>query len=257
MKLGFEETQEPYSSGSQNARAWTERWVKDWLFCPNCGNSKINQFPANRPVADFVCPRCAEEFELKSQKTEFSTKVVDGAFRTMCERLAANNNPNLLLLNYDLPRRSVKNAFVIPKHFFVQEIIEKRKPLAETARRAGWVGCNILLSQIPEAGKIFIIRNSEPRPKEVVLAQWKQTLFLRRQDLEGRGWLVEVMRCIESLGKNEFELDDMYRFERKLGELYPNNQNIRPKIRQKLQELRDYGFLDFVSRGRYRLRQHD
>jgi type II restriction enzyme len=114
-----------------------------------------------------------------------------------------------------------------------------------------------LLSQIPEAGKIFIIRNSEPRPKEVVLAQWKQTLFLRRQDLEGRGWLVEVMRCIESLGKNEFELDDMYRFERKLGELYPNNQNIRPKIRQKLQELRDYGFLDFVSRGRYRLRQHD
>jgi type II restriction enzyme len=61
MKLGFEEAQVPYSSGSQNARAWTERWVKDQLYCPNCGNPKINQFPANQPVADFVCPSCSEE----------------------------------------------------------------------------------------------------------------------------------------------------------------------------------------------------
>jgi type II restriction enzyme len=255
MKLGFEETQISYASGSQNARAWTERWVKDWVFCPNCGNPKINQFPANRPVADFICPTCSEEFELKSQKTEFGKKIVDGAFRTMCERLAANNNPNLLLLNYDLAHRSVKNALVVPKHFFVREIIERRKPLAETARRAGWVGCNILLRQIPEAGKIFIVRNSEPQTKEFVLARWKQTLFLRRQGLEGRGWLIEVMRCVESLGKNEFDLDDVYRFEKQLSGLYPNNQNVRPKIRQKLQELRDHGFLDFVSRGRYRLRQ--
>jgi type II restriction enzyme len=254
MKLGFEETQAAYSSGSQNARAWTERWVKDQLYCPNCGNPKINQFPANQPVADFICPSCDEEFELKSQKSAFGTKIVDGAFRTMCQRLAASNNPNLLLLNYDLARLSIKNALIVPKHFFVLEIIEKRKPLAKTARRAGWVGCNILLSQIPEAGKIFIVRNSRPQPKENVLAEWKRTLFLRRQNLEGRGWLIEVMKRVESIGKTEFELDDVYRFEAQLSELYPNNQNVRPKIRQKLQELRDHGFLDFVARGRYRLR---
>ena len=254
MKLGFEESQAPYSSGSQNARAWTERWVKDWIFCPNCGSPKINQFPANQPVADFVCPTCSEEFELKSQKTNFGPKVVDGAFRTMCERLAASNNPNLLLLNYDLARLSVKNALIVPKHFFVREIIEARKPLAKTARRAGWVGCNILLKQIPAAGKIFFVRDGQPQPKENVLAEWKRTLFLRRQSIEGRGWLVEVMKCVESIGKNEFDLDDVYRFETQLSQLYPNNQNLKPKIRQKLQELRDHGYLDFVSRGRYRLR---
>lgn len=254
MKLGFEESQAPYSSGSQNARAWTERWVKDWIFCPNCGSPKINQFPANQPVADFVCPTCSEEFELKSQKTNFGPKVVDGAFRTMCERLAASNNPNLLLLNYDLARLSVKNALIVPKHFFVREIIEARKPLAKTARRAGWVGCNILLKQIPAAGKIFFVRDGQPQPKENVLAEWKRTLFLRRQSIEGRGWLVEVMKCVESIGKNEFDLDDVYRFETQLSQLYPNNQNVKPKIRQKLQELRDHGYLDFVSRGRYRLR---
>jgi len=50
-----------------------------------------------------------------------------------------------LLLNYDLARLAVSNVFVVPKHFFVREIIEERKPLAPTARRAGWIGCNILL----------------------------------------------------------------------------------------------------------------
>jgi len=257
MKLGFEESQASYSSGSQSARAWTERWVSDWIFCPNCGNAKISQFPANRPVADFFCQSCSEEYELKSQKTAFGTKVVDGAFRTMCERLAASNNPNLLLLNYDLARLSVKNAFIVPKHFFVREIIEERKPLAATARRAGWIGCNILLSQIPSSGKIFFVRDGQPQAKEAVLAEWKRTLFLRDEGTEARGWLVEVMKCVESIGKKEFDLDDVYAFEAQLSQLYPNNRHVKQKIRQQLQVLRDHGYLDFVSRGYYRLRSND
>jgi len=257
MKLGFDEPQTPYSSGSQSARAWTERWVKDWIFCPNCGNPKINQFAANRPVADFFCPVCAEEYELKSQKTKFGAKIVDGAFRTMLERLASSNNPSLLLLNYDLARLSVTNAFVVPKHFFVREIVEKRKPLAATARRAGWTGCNILLNQIPESGKVFFVRGGEPQPKGVVLAQWQKTLFLREESAEARGWLIEVMKCVDSLGKKEFELNDVYAFEARLSEIYPENRHVKQKIRQQLQVLRDCRYLDFVSRGYYRLRTKD
>ena len=254
MKLGFEETQTPYSSGSQSARVWTERWVSNWAFCPNCGNDKINQLPANSPVADFLCGSCSEQFELKSQKTKFGSKVVDGAFRTMCERLASSDNPNLFLLNYDLGRLAVTNLFVVPKHFFVREIIEKRKPLAATARRANWVGCNILLRAIPDSGKIFFVRDSLPQPRELVLAQWKKTLFLRDTSAEARGWLIEVMKCVEMLGKREFELEEMYAFEGRLRMIYPDNNNVRPKIRQQLQVLRDKGYLDFVSRGYYRLR---
>jgi type II restriction enzyme len=171
MKLGFEESQTPYSSGSKSARAWTERWVKDWIYCPNCGNPKFSQFPANRPVADFFCSSCSEEYELKSQKSAFGAKILDGAFRTMCERLASSNNPNLLLLNYDLARFSLTNVFIVPKHFFVRELIEKRKPLAATARRAGWIGCNILLNQIPSSGKILFVRNGQIQTKDSVLTQ--------------------------------------------------------------------------------------
>ena len=49
-------------------------------------------------------------------------------------------------------------------------------------------------------------------------------------------------------------IDEVYAFERHLGDLYPGNQNVKPKIRQQLQYLRDRGFIDFVSRGNYHLR---
>ena len=45
MKLGFEESQSSYNSGSQKARAWTEAWVRAWAYCPHCGNAKISSFP--------------------------------------------------------------------------------------------------------------------------------------------------------------------------------------------------------------------
>jgi type II restriction enzyme len=69
MKLGFEEAQTPYVSGSQSARAWTEQWAGNWVYCPNCGNSKLDQFEKNRSVADFFCVKCNEEYELKSHVT--------------------------------------------------------------------------------------------------------------------------------------------------------------------------------------------
>ncbi|MFX8891431.1 DpnI domain-containing protein, partial [Acinetobacter baumannii] len=86
-------------------------------------------------------------YELKSQKGKFGAKVSDGAYKTKCERLAASNNPNLLLMNYDRASLTVVNLFIVPKHFFVPDIIEQRKPLATTARRAGWIGSNILLGE--------------------------------------------------------------------------------------------------------------
>jgi type II restriction enzyme len=257
MKLGFEELQAPYVSGSQSARVWTERWVHTWVYCPNCNSPRISPFPNNSPVADFFCEACKDEYELKSQKTIFKNKVLDGSYRTKCEWLAASNNPNLFLLNYDLKELRVTNLLVVPRHFFVRKIIEQRKPLSPAAKRAGWIGSNILLDQIPESGKIFIVRGGKPVPKHSVLAKWRRTLFLREQDQEARGWLLDVMKCVEALGKHEFLLDEVYAFEGRLSRLYPGNQNVKPKIRQQLQFLRDRGYLDFVSRGFYRLRSEN
>jgi len=257
MKLGFEEEQAAFDSPSQSARIWTERWIRDWAFCPNCGNAKLTQFESNRPLADFSCTSCKEEYELKSKKGKFGAKVVDGAFHAKCKRLESNNSPSLFLLNYDRARLEVANLVVVPRHFFVRDIIEERKPLAATARRAGWIGSNILLHRIPSAGRISIVENGVIQSREAVLDQWQKTLFLRDAGLDDRRWLVEVMKCVEEIDAKEFRLEDVYAFEGRLREIYPQNQHVREKIRQQLQVLRDRGYLEFVSRGNYRLLGRD
>lgn len=83
------------TAGSQTARVWSEGWVQDHLFCPNCGAVSLERFRNNQPAAGFGCRECHEQFELKAQKTPFGQKVVDGAYRTMTERLAAADNLNL------------------------------------------------------------------------------------------------------------------------------------------------------------------
>lgn len=216
----------------------------------------MGRFPNNSPVADFFCAGCQEEYELKSKKGKLGNQLQDGAFNRKCERLAASNNPNLFVLNYDLKNLAVTNLLIIPKHFFIRDFIRERKPLAESARRAGWIGSNILLGKIPDSGKIHIVRDGILQPKGSVLAEWKRTLFLRDESLDARGWLIEVMKCVDNIGKKEFSLDEVYAYESTLQRLYPNNQHVKQKIRQQLQVLRDSGYLDFVSRGLYRLRSH-
>jgi type II restriction enzyme len=253
MKLGFGESpQTAFESGSQRARVLTEAWASSEAFCPNCGNAHLSRFENNRPVADLHCVACKEEFELKSQKTQFGSRVVDGAYRAMCKRLASQNNPNLMLLNYSLAA-GVSNLFVVPKHFFVEDIIEERKPLAAGARRAGWVGCNILLSRVPNAGKIYIVRDGAVLERQSVLDQWQRTMFLRSESTASRGWLLNVLGCVEKIGRKEFTLEDVYAFETHLSGLYPMNQHVRQKMRQQLQVLRDRGFIEFLGRGHYRL----
>lgn len=243
-----------YKSASQKARVLTEQWVDKSIFCPNCGHLDIEKYPNNQPVADFYCLNCKEDYELKSKQVSIGSKIVDGAYKTMIKRLQSSSNPNFFLLNYDLRDLSVLNFFVIPKHFFVPEIIEKRKPLASTARRAGWIGCNILLQSIPQTGKIFFVKNRVVKPKEKVLAKWQKTLFLREEkEISTKGWLLDIMKCIESIRKRDFTLDDIYAFENKLRQLHSENKHIKDKIRQQLQVLRDKGYLDFVSRGYYRI----
>ena len=198
MKLSFDtQLADNYTSQSQKVRVLTEAWVNSAIFCPNCGHLDIDKYQNNRPVADFYCSNCEEDYELKSKRDNVGTKIVDGAYRTMIERLQSSNNPNFFLLSYDLKSFQVLNFLVIPKHFFVPEIIEKRKPLSQTARRAGWVGCNILLNHVPQTGKIFFVRDGQIESKRKVLADWKRTLFLRdEKEISAKGWLLDTMLCV-------------------------------------------------------------
>ncbi|MDO5606978.1 MAG: DpnI domain-containing protein [Capnocytophaga sp.] len=141
---------------------------------------------------------------------------------------------------------------IIPKQFFTSEIIIKRPPSAETARRAGWAGCNIDISKVADAGRIFLVKNANIINLKIVKENFNKTLFLRSKSKDTKGWILDVMVCVGLINKETFTLDEVYKLEEKLKLKYPKNNFIKDKIRQQLQVLRDEGLIEFVSRGNYK-----
>lgn len=253
MNLSFEPAAiENYRSKTQIARVITENWVGGNMYCPRCGNPYIRHFENNRPVADFYCPNCKSEYELKSKAGRLGHKIADGAYGTMIDRIMSNHSPDFFFMSYSAENMSVTDFVVVPKHFFVPEMIEKRKPLAENARRSGWVGCNILIDKIPEQGRISVISNGSVCDAEAVVSKLNRSARLAVGNIESRGWLMDVLQCVNALPEQTFTLNEMYAFEAELQIKHPQNQNIRPKIRQQLQLLRDRGFVEFLGSGEYR-----
>ncbi len=239
-----------YKSSSQIARVLTEAWAAQNAFCPKCGQY-LSEFKNNRPVADFYCQSCNEEFELKSKKGNMGKSIADGAYESMISRIEADNNPHFFFLTYTNEWK-VNNFMVIPKYFFTTDIIIKRKPLPPSAKRAGWIGCNINISQLPSYGKIFFVKRGALIPHDQVKSSFNKILFLKNTSQKSKGWLFDIMNCIEHINKDNFTLDDIYAFEAKLKQKHPNNNFIKDKIRQQLQILRDKGFIEFIERGKYR-----
>jgi type II restriction enzyme len=142
---------------------------------------------------------------------------------------------------------------LIPRVFFSQSAIEKRKPLAAGARRAGWIGCNILLNRIAPDGKIAMICDGLMVSEKKVRGEFARIRKLSEVSPSVRGWTLDVLRVVRRLGKSHFSLEDVYDFESELQVSHPLNKNVRPKIRQQLQVLRDLGLINFDARGTYRI----
>lgn len=241
-----------YSSSSQKIRVMTESWVGENIFCPYCGNKKIVNFENNRPVADYFCPHCNEEYELKSKGGSLGSKVNDGAYSTMIERINSIKNPNFFFMSYKKETLQIENFIFVPKYFFSTEIIEKRKPLSNMAKRAGWVGCNILLEKIPKEGRIFIIKDKKEIPINEVVLKARKTSFIKKYNMDARGWILDILNCINNIDNREFSLREMYEYANILSLKHPNNHHVKEKIRQQLQVLRDKGIIDFLGNGKYR-----
>lgn len=239
-----------YKSGSQIARVLTEEWCARELYCPACTSDRLSPSKVNAPAIDFVCPECRQLFQLKSLKNWNPKKIVDAGYESMLRSIRADDIPNLLVLQYSVDWL-VRNLLLVPRFFFSESAIEKRRPLRPQARRAGWVGCNILLGQIPIDGKIAMVSAGLPVPPDRVRDEFARTRGLAKIPPSVRGWALDVLNVLRRLGKAQFTLKDVYKFENELQASHPNNHNVRPKIRQQLQVLRDLGLTRFNGRGEY------
>jgi type II restriction enzyme len=238
-----------YKSASQLARVSTERWTQNNLYCASCGSALL-PFPASTPLYDFHSPECKETFQLKASRMPFGNSVLDSEYHTALQGVMKDAYPSLILLRYDPIRWTVADIELVHRACITTSCLIPRKPLGPTAKRAGWQGCLISLRNVPELGRITVVRNGMVKSKTTVLEQWRESNKLLETEPTSRGWLVDVLRCVERL-YSTFTLENVYSFEGELAAKHPKNHYVRPKIRQQLQVLRDLGLIDFISPGVY------
>jgi len=242
-----------YRSASQRARVGTESWGASNFFCPVCDSPTLDVAPHGTATLDYTCPKCDSPFQLKSQSRPFGARIVDAAYSQMKRAILTDRTPNLYVLHYDLTAWAVRTVILIPHFAFALSGIEVRPPLAPTARRAGWIGCNILLNKIPQDARIPIVADGAARPAAEVRRAYKRLRPLEKIKAEKRGWTLDVLNVVRAINKPEFSLAEVYAHAGELAKLHPDNRHVRDKIRQQLQELRDMRLLQFLAPGEYRL----
>jgi type II restriction enzyme len=245
-----------YKSRTQIARVITEHWASDNLFCLTCASERIEQLNPNAQVSDFRCPACTAKYQLKSSAKTFGGSVSNSAYQPKMDAIQRGQVPHYAFLRYSLERWRVTDLFIVPGYFFTPAVIQKRAPLRSTARRAGWVGSNILLRALPTEARVQVVLGEQALQPEVVRDAWGQFEFLAKPESAGGGWGADTLMCVRemqrSTGSNEFSLQRFYgAFDSRLAALHPENRNVQPKIRQQLQVLRDNGVLQFLGDGRY------
>ncbi|MGD1278701.1 MAG: DpnI domain-containing protein [Tepidisphaeraceae bacterium] len=242
-----------YKSPAQRARVVTEGWAEQNLFCPACSAERLSPSPRNTRAVDFECCQCKQTFQLKGKSSSFTNKVIDGAYEALMAAVSSDTVPNLFLLHYDRAAWTVANLTLVPYFAFPPSAIECRRPLSPNARRAGWVGCYIVLSRIPAEARIAVVRDGEPIEPQNVREQYQRLLPLTQIVAPERGWTLDVLNMARSIGPSEFTNAEMYARSHELRARHPENRHVTDKIRQQLQILRDAGFLKHVGRGRWRL----
>ena len=123
----------------------------------------------------------------------------------------------------------------------------------------------ITLDVIKKAEDILL---SVPKEKQKRIKIDEKTLFeeiLNDENIEEKfsggiesirgnltSWKKDVFECLLGFDSDTFSLEEVYSFEKKLKRLHPSNQNVKPKIRQQLQYLRDIGLIEFIKPGLYK-----
>lgn len=239
-----------YKSASQKARILTEAWASDNLVCSSCGGI-LSLLPANSRTSDFRCQSCGETYQLKSQSKPFGKKILGAEYNTTIQAIRAGRHPSLILLQYDLNDLSIQQVRILHRSWITEQSIIPRRPLGAQARRAGWQGCLLALESIPSTAFVNVVRNGSASPPQIVRSQWQTAHSVSTLPLAKRGWVALVLRIVALLPQ-EFTLQQVYDYEKELAKSYPANQNIRAKIRQQLQIIRDLGLIQLIRPGLYR-----
>lgn len=188
LRLPFEKSPEHWKSQSRISGYAGEMWALENLKCPLCETkNSLKDYKNNKPVRDFYCDSCGEDFQIKASKS-FSVKdgetITSSAFENWYQAILNNNQPNLIILKYKLKdickiTDAKENFFNIDKNLvslrghrvfnqngFVEEVyyvkkekidndcLVKRNKLSKIAKRNGWQGSYLKIEE-SKFNKIF------------------------------------------------------------------------------------------------------
>ncbi len=245
-------TADSYTSEAQKSRVLSESWFLSNGYCLACDSDRLTATRANTKATDFICPSCRQSYELKATRHRLGRTIVDGAYEPLMNRILGGSAPTLMVLERN-DQWMIDSLTAIHHLFLTPNVIVQRKPLSTTARRAGWVGCNIRLDLIAQDAQIYVVHKNIAKNPRNVREKFQRFNRLKNIELNSRGWATLTLRIVRSLNQQTFSLNEVYAKEYEFAALYPENNNIHAKVRQQLQVLRDLGFLEFCGRGSYKL----
>jgi hypothetical protein len=139
----------PLVSSAQIARITLETWASFNLYCLDCASDALDPLPNNTPVADFKCFVCERTYQLKAKDGRFGLRITGAAYEPTIDYIRRGKMPEHIFVEFDKRFNTVVFVDAIPGRLITADRIIPRKPLAATARRAGWQGCNIVISGLP------------------------------------------------------------------------------------------------------------
>ncbi len=123
---------------------WGERFVVKKCACPRCKRAtSLRQLRANFKCADVICDFCGFLGQVKTSSRRdvdlLPNSILGAAWGPMKERLDAGLYfPLFLVLKQPDGRR--RSIWYLSADLQERSMFEKRKPLSQTAKRAGWQG---------------------------------------------------------------------------------------------------------------------
>ncbi len=168
----------------------------------------------------------------------------------MMKTIREGSTPTFLLMEYT-STWSIAGLRAIHHSLITETTIKRRRPLSANARRAGWIGCNILLPAIAIEGQIPIVQRGVFQSRENSRQAFARLQNLSSLSAYGRSWAGTLLQMLHGLPDSSFTLSQVYNFIPQLEELYPRNKHVKAKIRQQLQVLRDAGLIRFLGKGKY------
>jgi hypothetical protein len=130
------------ASAKQERGSFGEKLVVTYCSCPRCKREKtLKRLPTNFKCADIICDFCGYMAQVKTHSTnnveEIPARIPGASWKAQKDRIDAGIFIPLFLV---LVSEAAQSIFYLSTDAQNREIFSPRKPLAVTAKRAGWQG---------------------------------------------------------------------------------------------------------------------